>query len=34
MASNKEYLEYILGQLSELEEITYRTMMIDYLRNQ
>jgi TfoX/Sxy family transcriptional regulator of competence genes len=31
MASNKEYLEYILGQLSELEEITYRTMMIDYL---
>ncbi len=23
MASNKEYLEYILGQLSELEEITY-----------
>jgi TfoX/Sxy family transcriptional regulator of competence genes len=31
MASNKEYLEYILGQLSELEEITYRTMIIDYL---
>ena len=31
MASNKEYLEYILGQLSELEEITYRTIMIDYL---
>ena len=27
MASNKEYLEYILGQLSELEEITYRTML-------
>lgn len=27
MASNKEYLEYILGQLSELEEITYGTMM-------
>ena len=24
MASNKEYLEYILGQLSELEEITYQ----------
>ena len=24
MASSKEYLEFILGQLSELEEITYR----------
>ena len=31
MASNKEYLEFILGQLSELEEIT---MMIDYSLNQ
>jgi len=29
MASSKEYLEFILGQLSELEE-----MMIDYLLNQ
>ena len=24
MASSKEYLEFILGQLSELEEITYQ----------
>ena len=24
MASSKEYLEFILGQLSELEDITYR----------
>ena len=27
MASSKEYLEFILGQLSELEEITYRAMI-------
>lgn len=27
MASNKEYLEFILGQVSELEEISYRAMM-------
>ena len=26
MASSKEYLEFVLGQLSELEEITYRAM--------
>ena len=31
MASNKEYLEYILGQLSELEEIKYRTMMGEFI---
>lgn len=31
MASNKEYLEYILGQLSELEEIIYRTMMGEFI---
>ena len=31
MASSKEYLEFILGQLSELEEITYRTMMGEYI---
>jgi len=31
MASNNEYLEYILGQLSELEEITYRTMMGEFI---
>ena len=27
MASRKEYLDFILEQLSELEEITYRAMM-------
>lgn len=27
MASSKEYLQFILGQLSELEEINYRAMM-------
>lgn len=27
MASSKEYFEFILGQLSELEDITYRSMM-------
>ncbi len=26
MASSKEYLEFILGQLSDLEEINYRAM--------
>ena len=31
MASSKEFLEFILGQLSELEEITYRAMMGDLL---
>ena len=31
MASSKEYLEFILGQLSELEEITYRTMMGEFI---
>ncbi len=31
MASSKEYLDYILGQLSELEEITYRKMMGEYI---
>ena len=30
MASSKEYLEFILGQLSELEEITYRGEFIIY----
>ena len=30
MASSKEYLEFILGQLSELEEITYRAMMGEF----
>ncbi len=31
MASSKEYLEFILGQLSELEEITYRDMMGEFI---
>ena len=31
MASNKEYLDFVLEQLSELEEITYRAMMGEYI---
>ena len=31
MASSKEYLEFILGQLSELEEIAYRVMMGEFI---
>lgn len=31
MASSKEYLDFILEQLSELEEITYRAMMGEYI---
>lgn len=31
MASSKEYLKFILGQLSELEEITYRAMMGEFI---
>ena len=31
MASNKEYLDYILGQLSGLDEISYRPMMGEYI---
>ena len=31
MASSKEDLEFILEQLSELEEITYRQMMGEYI---
>ena len=31
MASSKEYLDFILGQLSELEEISYRAMMGEYI---
>ncbi len=27
MASSKEYLEFILEQLSELDDISYRAMM-------
>ena len=31
MASSKDYLYYILEQLSELEEITHRAMMGEYI---
>lgn len=31
MASSKAYLEFVLEQLSELEEITYRAMMGEYI---
>ena len=31
MASSKEYLQFILEQLSELEEINYRPMMGEYV---
>ncbi len=31
MPSNKDYLQFILVQLSELEEITYRAMMGEYI---
>jgi len=31
MASSKEYLDFILDQLSELEEITYRAMMGEFI---
>lgn len=31
MASTKEYLQFVLEQLSELEEITYRPMMGEYI---
>jgi TfoX/Sxy family transcriptional regulator of competence genes len=31
MASSKEYLDFILGQLSGLEDITFRAMMGEYV---
>lgn len=31
MSSSKQYLDFILEQLSELEDITYRAMMGEYL---
>lgn len=31
MASNKEYLDFIMGQLNRLEDITYRAMMGEYI---
>ena len=31
MASDKEYLDFILEQLSELEDVTWRAMMGEYI---
>lgn len=31
MASTKNYLDFILGQLSDLNEISYRAMMGEYI---
>ena len=31
MASNKEYLQFIIEQLSGLEDITYKAMMGEYI---
>ena len=31
MASSKDYLQFVLEQLSELQEITYRTMMGEFI---
>lgn len=31
MASSKEYLDFILEQLSKLDDITYRAMMGEYV---
>lgn len=31
MASSKEYLDFILEQLSELKNVTYRVMMGEYI---
>lgn len=31
MATTKEYLDFILGQLSGLDEITHRSMMGEYI---
>ena len=31
MASSKEYLDYILEQLSDVEDISYRAMMGEYI---
>lgn len=31
MASSKAYLDYILGQLSGLEDVTYRVMMGEFI---
>ena len=31
MASSKDYLDFILEQLSGLEEITYKAMMVEFI---
>ena len=31
MASSKKYLEFVLEQLSDLEKVTYRAMMGEYI---
>jgi len=31
MASSKDYLDYILNQLSDLDDISYRAMMGEYI---
>ncbi len=31
MASSKEYLEFVLDQLSSVEEVSYRAMMSEYI---
>ena len=31
MASSKDYLEYVLDQLSSLDDISYRAMMREYI---
>lgn len=31
MSSSKEYLDFIIGQLSELDDIRYRAMMGEYI---
>lgn len=31
MSSSKEYLEYIVEQLSDLDDISYRAMMGEYI---
>ena len=31
MASSKEYLDFVLEQLSKLDEITYKAMMGEYI---
>lgn len=31
MASSKAYLDFVLGQLSELEDVTFRAMMGEYI---